>query len=80
MTRFVLRRTLGAAGREGAAGRQIGGIRHHARNGMEPFFVLLQIGDGVELAHGIGMMLVPGETVLQGAVFNDLPGVRYMMA
>ena len=68
-------RSVLAAIRELAAGRQRGGVRHHAVDGREPLGVSLKAGHGVEQALGVGVqdLLVH---LPQGAVFYHFAGVN----
>ena len=64
-----------AAGSEGTAGGQIHGVGHQTVNGGQSFATLIEVGQGVEQALGVGMGNGV-EDLVNTADFHDAAGVH----
>ena len=72
---FTGRGGIGTPGCKGAALGQVGGVRHQAGNGLELCLAVVDIGQGVEQALGLGMLGMV-EYLLQSALFDDPAGIH----
>ena len=55
---------------------QIGGVRHQARDGVQPPGIPRHTGNGTEQSLGIRVMFLPGEYIFYGSMLHNLARIH----